>query len=416
MGAHAKLSPSNHRWAHCPGSVREEAGYPDTAGEAAIDGTGSHLLLEMCLKEGKEAHSYVGQTIGEGDEEKPLGWFVDEDRAVRVQQCLDYVEYRIGQLAERFPEADPILVEAESRSYPGRVVKPEVTDWWGTCDITITVKTKGVAVYIEVVDYKDGRGFVSAQDNSQLWSYLIGKAYGPRLSSLQARMVIVQPKTNPPVRYSEEVGTTEIGNKAQELAAAARATEDPEAPVKAGSWCGWCKANVKRGGHCTATLKGEGTMTDLIVTDKSLAQAVDVVGDLANATPEALAQVLELDKKVSDIAKLVKEEALRRLNLGQSIPGYHLGDGPAKRVWTSDEDAVAALKKAKLKQDEYAPRTLLTVAQAEKLLGKGAFEKVESAVTSVAGNKILKKGEPKKETKQVVDLFADVPTKTLKFF
>ena len=48
MSAHARLGPSNPRWTKCPGSVREEMFYIDIPGEAAIDGTGSHLLLEMC--------------------------------------------------------------------------------------------------------------------------------------------------------------------------------------------------------------------------------------------------------------------------------------------------------------------------------------------------------------------------------
>ena len=52
MSDHAKLSPSKRsRWALCPGSIREEAKYPDTgSGPAAADGTHSHTLLEHCIK------------------------------------------------------------------------------------------------------------------------------------------------------------------------------------------------------------------------------------------------------------------------------------------------------------------------------------------------------------------------------
>ena len=54
MSAHAQLSPSKrHRWALCPGSIREEAKFPDErSGAAAIDGTHSHTLLEFCILEG----------------------------------------------------------------------------------------------------------------------------------------------------------------------------------------------------------------------------------------------------------------------------------------------------------------------------------------------------------------------------
>mgnify|MGYP000243372453 CR=1 FL=1 len=52
MSTHAKLSPSSaYRWLACPGSVREEAKYPEPpSGPGAIDGTHSHTLLEHCIK------------------------------------------------------------------------------------------------------------------------------------------------------------------------------------------------------------------------------------------------------------------------------------------------------------------------------------------------------------------------------
>lgn len=416
MTAHARLSPSNHRWVHCAGSIREEAGYPDIPGEAAIDGTGSHLLLEICLRDKVSAHSLVGQTIGEGDEEKPLGWYVDEARATRVQMCLDYVASRVKELQDRFPHAE-VEVKEESRSYPGRCVEPKIDDWWGTCDITITVKVKGLMVYLEVVDYKDGRMYVDAEDNSQLWSYLIGKAYAPRDSNMKARMVIVQPKTSPVVRHSEEVNTSQIWAKQEELAAAARATDDADAPVKAGSWCHWCKANPKNGGHCTAplmlSLGATDMSTEVTTTPQGLEATIEaVLSNVAEAPAELLATILRAEKQFNDVVKQVKAEAERRLELGQSVPGYYLGEGNAKRAWASDEEALKAFKRAKLKQDEYAPRVQLTPAQVEKLIGAATYKsKVESAVVTVAGNKTLKAGVAPAQTKDVGEMFAEVKPK-----
>ena len=70
MTSHAQLSPSKaHRWTVCPGSIREEAKYPDVSGAAAIDGTHSHTLLEKSLLDNKDPLEYVGQTLTdhEGD-------------------------------------------------------------------------------------------------------------------------------------------------------------------------------------------------------------------------------------------------------------------------------------------------------------------------------------------------------------
>lgn len=63
--SHARLGPSNHRWPHCPGSIKEEAKYPDTTSPAAHDGTGSHLLLELCITQNRTPESFIGEEISE---------------------------------------------------------------------------------------------------------------------------------------------------------------------------------------------------------------------------------------------------------------------------------------------------------------------------------------------------------------
>ena len=136
MSVHARLGPSNHRWPHCPGSVREEAKYPDIPGEAAIDGTGSHLLLELSLENNEPASFFLCTLIGVNSEDKPEGWMVNQDRIDRVQMCLDYVTRRCSELEAEYPGCD-ISVETESKSDPGALFGRD--DWNGTVDITIKV-------------------------------------------------------------------------------------------------------------------------------------------------------------------------------------------------------------------------------------------------------------------------------------
>ena len=256
--SHARLGPSNHRWPHCGGSIRESAQYTDVAGDAAIDGTGSHLLLELCVEAHCPVASFTGQIIGEGDKDKPEGWLVDAERAARVQVCLDYIARRCAELEKQFPGAH-VKVEAERRADVGSLYGRQ--DWWGTCDITITVfgNQQPGLYFIEVLDYKDGRGWVGEKDNSQLLAYLGGQmaAYiGPtkpfKLDKIGGcRMSIVQPKTSRPIRYTDETAKY-VMDKVDILAIAAHATDDPNAPLTAGTHCQWCPANPKRGGHCTA--------------------------------------------------------------------------------------------------------------------------------------------------------------------
>jgi len=209
---HARLGPSNKRWPVCAGSVREEENYEDVAGDAAIDGIGSHLLLEMCLQNNVPAFTYDQQIIGANHPDNMNGWLVAPDRIERVQMALDYISRRVAELKEMFAGCN-VTVEAESKANPGGAFGRD--DWWGTCDITIIARhpMSGEVYFIEVADYKDGRGYVSEKNNTQNISYLFGKmrpyvGSGPDkvrpfipANVGGIRMTIIQPKTNPVVRY-----------------------------------------------------------------------------------------------------------------------------------------------------------------------------------------------------------------------
>ncbi len=93
MSAHAQLSPSKrHRWALCPGSIREEAKYPDErSSPAAIDGTHTHTLLEHCIKAGlADPTPMVGVKMKDDDGE----FVIDADRAARVKLAIEYIRER----------------------------------------------------------------------------------------------------------------------------------------------------------------------------------------------------------------------------------------------------------------------------------------------------------------------------------
>lgn len=378
--AHARLGPSNHRWVHCPGSVREESGYEDVAGATAIDGTGSHLLLELCLINGVRVESYLGQVIGVNDPENPMGWMVADDRITRVQMCLDYVSRRHAELRQQFPDS-VIRVEAESRSNPGEHYGRD--DWWGTVDITITVyqlyddngvPTTGQVLFMEVCDYKDGRGWVSEKNNSQLISYLGGKLKEVNAGHYTlTRMCIVQPKTSTPVRYEDQTAS-DVYKALDKLAEAANATDDPEAPLYSGKHCQWCKANTKRGGHCSVETKKsieviQNMSTDVIATDgldlhEMLNQSV---GDLSLMTGDKLSKFASAREGIAAVFDKIDAEIRRRLETGEKVSGYAMKPGRATRVWNEDAEAIEKmLKGRRLTKDDIWPRKLISPAQALK--------------------------------------------------
>jgi len=377
---HARLGLSNSRWPLCFGSVREEAAYPDVPGDAAIDGTGSHLLLELTAHLGK-CNQYLGQTIGVGHEDKPEGWLVDQDRIHRVNDCLAYIQRRITEMGGA-------AVHTERRSNPGAMFGRD--DWWGTTDISLIGITHKV---IEIIDYKDGRMVVSADDNSQLLGNAIGVCHENRITGVDdytVRMTIVQPRTSPVIRYTE-MNLFQLGAAAERLHIAAVLTDDPTAPLIAGSHCTWCKHG--RAGNCPAqssiAMEGLQTIMTDTVGQTSMIEAIKS-GQIAPGTmsESQIAAILDVGKVVTKLVKQVEEEALSRLQAGSTIPGYEIGTGRSSREWSDDEDIVAGkLKGMRFKKDEIYPSKLVTPAQAEKKedLSERQLANMAQMIVSVAG-------------------------------
>jgi len=407
---HARLGPSNHRWPHCPGSPREEAAYQDIAGEAAIDGTGSHLLLELCLQNNVRAEQYDMQIIGANHHDRPGGWLVDFERCERVQQCLDYITRRVNELSKQLP-GSKVKVEAEARSDPGGMVGRD--DWWGTCDVTILATNKhNKCLFLEVCDYKDGRMFVSEKENTQLYSYLIGKARpyvasGENLTrpadftniSGGYRMTIVQPKTNPSVRY-EDTTAKRVNEVLAELQNAAELTDDPNAPLESGKHCRWCKHKDNCNAESERSMETIATMTtDVATTGETPSFSLDsftaVLADIQNASPEVLVQLTDAKPGVDAAFKKIWDEIERRVVHGTDVPGFAMRPGNGKNVWSYDENEIATkLKARRLKKDEIYPSKLISPAQVLKLekLSDSQKEKIQKdLIIHMPGDLTLKR-------------------------
>jgi len=421
MSVHARLSPSNTRWPKCPGSVREEEAYPDIAGDAAIDGTGSHLQLDMCgtlsQEEDREvrADEFLNKVIGEGHEDRPQGWMPDVERCERVQMALDYIHRR---------EAEYLYteVEYESKSDPGKHVDRD--DWDGTCDITIRQKN-----VLEIADYKDGRMFVSPKDNTQLIAYAGGKLMDSMITRPGAidwgacpydlvRMTIIQPKTNPVIR-SVEMTPRELWGRVQELGANAALTDDPEAPLIAGKHCTWCKHG--RAGKCPAknniNTEKANAMTEITQGDAGVdlsSLIAKMLTDPGSLTDQQIADVEEIRTDLVKALGKVQAEGTRRLKNGGTIPGYFMGKGNSSREWAlSDEETAKKLKNMRLTEKELYPKKLITVAALEKLdkvkeMGEKQKTNIAKLIDDKPGKEVMKKGTAK--TSDVEEMFAGATT------
>ena len=356
MSTHANLSPSKrHRWGLCPGSIREEAKYPeDRSGPAAIDGTHTHTMLEFCLSGPWEPEELVGQTMQDDDGK----FLIDDDRAERVRIAVDYVKQRVA-------EQPGCKVIAEQRVNPKRLIARN--DMSGTVDIQI----HGTDV-LEIVDYKDGMGAVQAEGNAQLELYAVGALadVGEPYPWKRVRMTIIQPKMalrGQPAITSHEVDISEILAIVDRLVIEGAAVDAPDAPLVPGeSQCKFCKAKGSCAALASNVMKEIGIMFQPVMSLDVAQQSADK--DPSTMDDGQILSIMEAAPLMRQLLEGVEKEALRRLQSGQAIIGLKLVNGRGSRAWALQDDEIAEkLIKMGIPKGSVYETKLVSPAKAEKL-------------------------------------------------
>ena len=362
MTAHAQLSPSKrHRWALCPGSIREEAKYPDErSGAAAIDGTHSHTLLEHCIDAGLiDPMTQVGEVFADDDGE----FKVDADRAARVKIAIDYIRERSMN--------GMFKIISEERVDPKFLLGRD--DLSGTVDCQIIGPD-----WIELIDYKDGMGVVSAEGNMQLEQYAYGVLAGYKLPInveypvKRIIMTIIQPKLalkGMKAITSFERDVRDMLTNMGTIIVQAAATDAPDAPLVPGeSQCKFCRAK----GSCAAlagnVMKEVGIMFQPVVTETLDVAQQSADKDPAQMDDAQIRQIMEAAPLMRQLLEAVEKEALRRLEAGTPIPGLKLVHGRGSRAWALPEEEMAEkLQKMGIPKTAIYETKLVTPAKAEKL-------------------------------------------------
>jgi hypothetical protein len=363
MSDHAKLSPSKRsRWALCPGSIREEAKYPDEgSGPAAADGTHSHTLLEYCIQNNRFIDPMT--QIGAKFEDHEGEFVVHQDRAERVKVAYDYImQASLNGICKIISESkvDPAFLLGRS-------------DLSGTVDVQIIGGDT-----LELIDYKDGMGIVAAEGNMQLEQYAYGVLAGYKLPVngdypiKTVRMTIIQPKLalrGMSAITSYEVPVSHLLANMGTIIAQAAATDKPDAPLVPGeSQCKFCRAKGSCSALASNVMKEVGIMFQPVVTE-----TLDVAQQSADKDPSTMddaqiRQIMEAAPLMRQLLEAVEKEALRRMESGQTIPGLKLVNGRGSRAWALPEDQMAEkLVKMGIPKTAIYETKLVTPAKAEKL-------------------------------------------------
>ena len=367
MSTHSSLSPSKAvRWLACPGSIREEAKYPDEeSGPAAVDGTHSHTVLENCIIGGLADPSIA---IGKKFKDHEGEFVVDEARADRVRLAIDYIKERgkeLGADCEVIPEQ-----KVDPAHYLGR------KDMSGTADVQIHAPTARV---LEVIDYKDGMNYVPVQDNPQLELYGLGALAALKLPINgdypfdKVRLTVIQPKLllkgMNPISHVE-MYVNQLLDKIGKYVIGGMRVDDPQAPLIPGdAQCKYCKAK-----GCSARQdKVMDAMGLFQPVAQQAEQALEISQQAADKDPakmddQQIRQIMEAAPLMRQLLEGVEAEALRRFKAGQSIPGLKAVYGRGSRSWSfADEDMAEKLMKMGIPKGSIYEVKLISPAKAEKL-------------------------------------------------
>lgn len=371
---------SAHRWLACPGSARLCATLPpQVENEHMAAGTRAHALLELAVRERRESVlEFDGVSLQAGWPEFEL------DDVEAVQKAVDH----INEILERYPDA---IMWVERQFTLGK-------DIGGTADVVIYIPSLKLLV---VIDYKHGRGKYVPETTPQMKLYASCVLFGlPDLPVERVDATIIQPRcqVGTPIRtaiYSPG-DLIAFSDDVDAAVALARSEEPPFVP--GGEQCHWCPA--AEAGACAALFNGAVAVTTDITAWVHPEPSDDVVVTLPSPerirhNPDALFAVMKalpIMQAWLDGIEVAGEAHAR--GTGYS-PGFKFVDKQARRKWLDEEAARQWFaNNTMLDDDEYQPRKLLSVAQAEKLVklnvGKdGVKAMAEHVIKESSGLKLV---------------------------
>lgn len=348
---HAILPPSSaSRWLVCTPSARLEEQYPDTAGDAAREGTLAHAIAELILRLELKLISYEQyEAQFERLRAEDAGEFYS---AGMYEYCEQYTTFVLEQLSEARRHTPDAQLYVEQRLD----LSSYVPEGFGTGDAAIIANGT-----LHCIDLKYGKGVeVSAVNNSQMKIYALGwlDAYGMLYDIHTVRMTIFQPRID---NYSTwEIGIEDLTIWADShLKIKATFAFMGQGDFVAGTHCQFCRVKL-----CKAR------------ADYQLGMAKYSFAEPVTLSDEEVSDILQRSADFSKWLKSISEHALNEaVHNGKKWPEFKLVEGRSNRSYVSNERIINALTAAGIDENSlFEPRELLGVTKMEQLLGKKKFK------------------------------------------
>ena len=342
---HALLSASGaSRWMACTPSARLESTFANSSSPFAEEGTKAHRLAELKLRK------FNGEISAEEYNAEVSTMEIDREMEEATNYYVDIVQERLAEA--RSYSADAILLIEQRLDFSNYV--PE---GFGTGDAVIVSSHA-----IEVIDLKYGKGIpVSAINNPQERLYALG-AYNLFGSLYEPEFVIttiIQPRLDSV--SSEELEIADLLYWADNtVKSKADLAYKGKGEFVSGDHCRFCKAAKvcrARAEEALSVVKHE-FKTPPILSD------------------EEIPTILPLLDKLVAWAKDIKDYAYQRALEGKQWEGYKLVEGRSNRKYTDEAVVVGVLKDAGIEDEVIYSKSLNSITNLEKKLGKAKFNEL----------------------------------------
>lgn len=337
--SHAILSASSsHRWLNCNPSARLEQEFEDQETEAAAEGTAAHALCEHKLRKALKLRS-----------KKPVSQYDCDE----MDDYTDgYVQFVLEQLAQaKLTCPDPQVLIEQRLDF-----SCYVPDGFGTGDCLIIASPR-----LHVIDFKYGLGvLVDAYQNPQMMLYALGalRIFDCLYDITEVSMSIYQPRRENVSTWT--ISVDELMDWAENsLRPKADLAYKGEGEYSPGSWCQFCKAAVK----CRARAEAKLDLARFEFAQPPLLSDAEI--------EEILGKLDDLTKWANEIMAYAQDAAI---NHGKEWAGYKLVESRTNRKYT-DEDVVARAAASAGYRDIYK-KTLISITEMEKLMGKQTFKEI----------------------------------------
>lgn len=344
---HALLSPSSaERWLACTPSARLGEKYPDTAGEAAKEGTIAHALGEALIR--YEAEIISEEVYLKEISEIEQSEYYNADMQELMEEYKDYVMEAFQLAKMRTPDAELIIED-----------KLDLTKWvmngYGTADAQIIADGA-----LNIIDLKYGRGVrVEAEGNKQMMLYAVGAVEKAKIfyDIREVTMTIYQPRLNNISTYALSVD--ELYRFAEEeLKPRANLAYEGKGDFAVGDHCRFCKAKPR----CRAYADEQ----------KKIAQY-----DFKNAEELSDDEIAEILTKADDVASWLKDVQSYALNVavneGKKFKGFKVVMGQSRRRYINEDDVVNRLLENGFEEALLFEKKLLGITAMEKTISKKKF-------------------------------------------